>query len=501
MGTVYRAEQASPRRIVALKVLRKTTDPRRLEEFRREAALIARLEHPGIVPLYGYGEHGGSPYLVLRFLGGGTVAERIRRGPIPIALSVQWAGQAADALEFAHQQAVVHRDVKPSNLLLDERDRAYLSDFGIAGTLADPSTDRPTGSAAYMAPEQSGGQPPSARSDVYSLAVSLFEMLTGQKPYAAETALGVMVRHQNDPVPSARALRPDVSAALDDLVQWGMSKDAAARPRSAAEFERLLRRAAARPESLLRPAAAGTLPAAPAPQRRISPLVWAGVAVLGLCGVGVALLGGGAMGALLAIPAHATGTSTLPTVVSARPTQTPSFLLSDGFSDSESGFPEAAGEDGGIAYVDGQLGITGLTPGWVWLAPSGHVDEQDVEIRVTVRASREPPRHQFGLACRVVDGENYVGLALDNEGSVLIWVMRQGVESRLLDWRPPRPLGPGDLDLIGVCRGNRLELHVNGTVWEEAEDPAPAAGDVALLAGVLDPGSAVVFFDELFVTP
>jgi hypothetical protein len=207
------------------------------------------------------------------------------------------------------------------------------------------------------------------------------------------------------------------------------------------------------------------------------------------------------MGALLAIPAKGTSTSAAPTVVAARPTQTPSFLLSDGFSDPSSGFPTAADEDGGIAYADDQLEITGILQGLVWLAPSNGVADQDVQISVTVRTGRDQPRHQFGLACRVVDTANYIGLALDSQGSVFIWAMRQRAAFPLLDWTPPRQLNAGDLDLIGVCRGAHLELQVNDTKWGEAEDPAPARGDVALLAGVLDPGSAVVFFDDLLVTP
>jgi serine/threonine protein kinase len=207
MGTVYRAEQISPRRTVAVKVLtRSSGSPETLAAFRREAETIAHLEHPNILPVYGFGEVDGAPYLVLRYLAGGSVALRLRRGPLELPIAVRWVRSVAAALDFAHSHGLVHRDVKPSNMLLDEAGNVYLTDFGIAAASEAANTGAVIGSAIYMSPEQGSGRPADRRSDIYSLAVSLFEMVTGQPPYTAETPLGVIVRHINDPVPSAREL-------------------------------------------------------------------------------------------------------------------------------------------------------------------------------------------------------------------------------------------------------------------------------------------------------
>src|SRR6185295_11000862 len=135
---------------------------------------------------------------------------------------------------------LVHRDVKPSNMLLDEAGNVYLTDFGIAAASEATGGEAAIGSASNMSPEQANGQHADQRSDLYSLAVSLFEMVTGQPPYTAETPLGVIVRHINDPIPSARSLNPTVPQAVDALIQRGMAKNPAGRPQTAAEFARLL---------------------------------------------------------------------------------------------------------------------------------------------------------------------------------------------------------------------------------------------------------------------
>jgi serine/threonine protein kinase len=265
-GTVYRAEQASPKRLVALKLLtEKAASPASLAAFQREANTIARLEHPHILPVYGFGENNGRPYLVLRYLSGGSVADRLKKGPIDPRTALRWMRGVADALDFAHERGLVHRDVKPSNILLDQTGNPYLTDFGIAGGMLAAEGERPTGSAPYMSPEQGRGEPVDHRADIYSLAVSLFEMLTGRPPYEAETPLGLIVRHISDPIPSARALNPAISPAVDDLLQWGMAKQPGERPKTAGAFARLLDRALEQPD----------VPSGPPPRRRArTPPCW-----------------------------------------------------------------------------------------------------------------------------------------------------------------------------------------------------------------------------------
>ena len=516
MGTVYKAEQQAPRRIVALKVLTEARpDAASRAKFQHEASVIAGLEHPHILPLYGYGEHDGLQYLVLRYLAGGSVADRLRAGAVDLAQAEQWVSGIAEALAFAHQQNVIHRDVKPSNILLDEAGRAYLTDFGIAGAMADARQGLPTGSAAYMSPEQGAGETVDHRADIYSLAATLYEMLTGKKPYEAETALGVIVRHMHDPVPSARAINPAIPPAVDDLIQWGMAKDRRFRTPSSDEFVLSLREAMARPDQRIRPPetppsvaggeAAGVAGAAQETRKR--PIVfYLALGLIPVCLLGLALLGGGAF-ALYGTPSAAPlpSSTRLPTASpTAVPPPTPSGqLLSDDFSEPSSGFAVQNDTDGGVAYVDGFLEVSVLRERVEWISPSERVASQDVDVQVVAWQVSGPARNEVAVLCRWMDQGNYTAFAISGDGTFSIWQKRDGETRRLRDWSPATDaaITSGEPQQIHVtCVGSSLAFEVNGVLLAEVTDPLPVGGDVALMAGLREPGKLVVRFDDIRVT-
>ena len=239
MAAVYRARQRSINRIVAIKVLPPALmhDPTFYERFTREVDVISHLEHPHILPIYDYGEAEGIPFIAMRFLAGGSMAQVVRRGLPLFEWLVKPLDQIGQALDYAHQQGVIHRDLKPGNILLDERDNAYLTDFGIARVLNSNLTGSAIiGTPAYMSPEQANALPLDARSDIYSFGIVLYELLTGREPYEAETPVALLLKHLNEPIPSLRERRPETPEAIEWVVQRATAKNPADRYASAGEM-------------------------------------------------------------------------------------------------------------------------------------------------------------------------------------------------------------------------------------------------------------------------
>lgn len=246
MGQVYKAIHPGLERTVAVKVLRDfDANPSFLERFRREAKLAARLAHPSIVAVYDYDTFRGAPYLVMEFVEGRSLKDLIREGPMNPVRCVEIARAVADALHYAHEQGVVHRDVKPTNVMIEPNGRPRLLDFGLSRSEADGSfslTGDIIGTPAYMSPEQASGKRGAVdrRSDVYSLGATLYEMLTGRPPLAGGSVLELIARIPDEPPRPPSELRPGLSSALDAAILRALAKDPAARFQTAAEFAKAL---------------------------------------------------------------------------------------------------------------------------------------------------------------------------------------------------------------------------------------------------------------------
>src|SRR5690606_16070344 len=228
-GEVYRAYQTLLKREVAVKIIlpQHANQPEFIRRFEVEAELVARLEHPHIVPLFDYWRDSGGAYLVMRLLRGGSLEDLIEHGPIDPATTAQLLDQIAAALNVAHRNGVVHRDLKPANILLDEDRNAYLADFGIAkdlGASAGQQTMSGMLTPNYASPEQFKGEPITQRSDLYNVGLMLFEMLTGKPPFSGALH-EVIFKHIGEPIPSVRQYVPELPAAIDEVLQRATSKD------------------------------------------------------------------------------------------------------------------------------------------------------------------------------------------------------------------------------------------------------------------------------------
>ncbi len=238
MARVYKAFDDRVRRFVAVKMLGEhfTNQDYLFERFEQEARLIASLEHHAIVPVYDYGNHEGRPYIIMRLMTGGSLADRLEQGPVPLKTISHILNRVCAALDKAHANDVIHRDIKPGNILFDEDEIAFLADFGIARFSEMTQSGVVVGSPHYMSPEQAKGKPIDGRSDVYQLGVLLFEMLTGYLPFDGESIDSVIYQHVHEPVPRLTNYPPDLGAKLQKLVNHALAKNRDERIGSAMEL-------------------------------------------------------------------------------------------------------------------------------------------------------------------------------------------------------------------------------------------------------------------------
>jgi len=249
MASVYRARDPALERDVALKVLPAEFlhDAAFADRFRQEARVAGRLEHPHIVPVHAFGIEQGAPWMAMRLVTGGSLAERVRRGPMAPRVVAALLRDVAGALDYAHERGIVHRDVKPANVLLDEAGRAYLADFGVARMLEGSSVVTTTGmiqgTPSYMAPEQAMGEKVDRLADVYALGVVAFECLTGRVPYTGTTPVAILMKHVQEPVPEPTPA--EVTAPLSAVLRRCLAKAPRDRWPSAGAFVAALAEASA----------------------------------------------------------------------------------------------------------------------------------------------------------------------------------------------------------------------------------------------------------------
>ncbi len=468
MATIFKAYQPSMDRYVAVKILPShfTEDETFVARFTQEARTLARLEHPHILPVHDYGEQEGITYLVMRYIEAGTLKDVIaQRGPLHLKEAARILDQVGRALGYAHNQGVVHRDIKPTNVLIDERGDAFLTDFGIAklvaGTSQFTATGAIVGTPAYMSPEQGLGEPADHRSDIYSLGVVLYEMATGRVPFEAETPLAVLLKHVNDPLPPPRQVKPDLAEAVERVILKAMAKlpddrfqtveemvEALQKTVTGVPAEIALPRPLAEPTDIAEPARAVRVPlpepTVAAPSRRSLP--WLPIAG------GVAALAMALIAALLILPRLGGGkTQATPTLerLFAQATAEPAAAtdvapLSPGWTNYSNGnFVRAlarqnnylwAGGEGGLARWDLEDGsylkfgvADGLASNWVnallvdednvlWVATDAGVNRFDGETWLTFDETDGLDSDEVGVLFSDDDGALWAGTAYGQHG-------------------------------------------------------------------------------------
>ncbi len=247
MGAVYLAEQPAIHRRVVLKVLSTglSGDQEMLQRFKREVDIIAQLEHPHILPVYDFGVVEGDPYIVMRYMAGGSLLDALQHGTLNRDQMLAILGQVAEALDYAHERDIIHRDLKPANVMMDDSNNGYLGDFGLAKTMEGSHDLTKTGSVlgtpAYMSPEQARGEHLDGRSDVYSFAIMAFEALSGSRPFEAKSPMEYIRMQLSEPPRSILGLVGDLPPQVDSTLSRALAKDPDQRPTHVTEFMQELR--------------------------------------------------------------------------------------------------------------------------------------------------------------------------------------------------------------------------------------------------------------------
>ncbi|MBS1966759.1 MAG: protein kinase [Chloroflexi bacterium SZAS-1] len=240
MSTVYKGYQEALDRFVAVKVLSSHRDPQFAARFKREARAIAALQHHNILPVYDFNQQGDLLYLVLQYIENGTTLANMLGRPMQPVTALRLTSHVLEALEYAHKRGIIHRDIKPGNVLMPAPNWALLADFGIAKLMNDNQrltlANQIIGTAAYMAPEQATGRPIDARTDLYAAGVVLYELVTGRVPFDADTPMAVLTKHVYEPPPAARTLNPDISPLIEHVLQRALAKEPSERFQSAADM-------------------------------------------------------------------------------------------------------------------------------------------------------------------------------------------------------------------------------------------------------------------------
>lgn len=558
MATVFKAYQPAIDRYVAVKILPQqfAQDPNFVKRFQHEAKAIAALEHPHILPVHDFGTEGDRPYMVMRYVEGGTLT-KLMGTPLTYERIVQIISNIARALNYAHQHGVVHRDIKPSNILIDQHGEVLLTDFGIAKIIEGSGATQLTsegsilGTPAYMAPEQAGAKPVDGRSDLYSLGVILYELLTGRPPYQAETPLAVVLMHLNDPLPPPRTIKSDIPEPLERVVLKAMAKDPDQRFQTAEEMERALRQALKEVETGAptvdvaapitqqeRPAGAKPQPAASPKRSAMGPILIGGIVLaLILC-----LAGGGiAMWALFSsssedvarltptisasirvtLPASQTATSTpepsqptstpVPEATRAEPVATiegldGEIIFEDPFDSTRNGWFTGAEEDEfGIFNTDiieGRYRLSGQAKQGLFRSEQPlNVDFDDFILSVEAMPVGQTTSVGYGVIFRVNEKGDHYTFTIDEGDSFSVSLLREGEWEGLVASRRMAAIKNDGLNqLVVKAVGPALTFYINGQEAINIKDTTLESGGIGVALELYEADvEGAVEFDNFIV--
>ena len=533
MATVYKATQPSMNRAVAIKILspQMASNATFLARFKQEAQMIASLEHAHILPVYDLGEQDGLVYIAMRYMGFGSLQSRLATGSVALRDMARWLEQIASALDYAHERSVIHRDVKPSNVLIDQQGNAFLADFGIAKWMEGSiglTGSSVIGTPQYMSPEQGQGIRLDGRSDEYSLGVMAYEMIVGRLPFEAATPLAVVLKHVTEPLIPPNAINARIPQAISDVIAKSLAKRAEDRYPTCGAFAEALSdaiRSAPMPQTEpLQSAAAPTeaVHLTKAQPRRIglSQPVTIALILLGLIVVGV----GGAIvfsstqtppDRPLVVPTIGSNIQILtptPAISSITPQATTSSITNNAsacrsiYSESFTAIGSLPnGEQEGAAWglVDGQYQLLIKSANFFrsqLLGPMLKDYQVDVDAKFNAEATGT-----YGLVVAARGEDDYFAFAVDANQNFMITRHQLGGSTSIQDSTFAPALKPGQAlnHLRVIQRGQQIAMYANDVLLKVINDDGDpqAARQIGLIAASFNRGGVDARFDNLIVCP
>jgi serine/threonine-protein kinase len=491
MATVYKAHQTSMDRHVAIKVLplELAKNDEFVQRFQQEARIIAKLEHPHILPVFDYGEENGIVYFAMRYLDTGTLKDKLLSETLSLDEVNNIFIQLAGALGYAHAQGVVHRDLKPANVLVDANGNLFLTDFGIAKILesASPSltqTSAVMGTPTYISPEQASALPIDQRTDIYSLGVMLYEMVTGQVPFVADTPLGVIIKHLSEPLPLPSLVNPEISPAIEQVLLKALAKETQDRFSNVAEFASAWKQALQGVDVSPDISQKGLKPALPTQEkpaistRAVSKsgrsLIGYGIGCIAVICLAFSALGG------LGLASQFFNRASTPTQASIIPGE---IILQENFSAATTTWGVVDDENSLVYLDDEALRMVISKRNWfVWSSPNS-IAYRDVYLETTVINNDTDQYTAFGLFCnQQTDGQSFYYFGITPAGQYAIARVDSGTlenfitnngqwgYSNLIEKNAP------SYHVEAACGNGVLTLSVNGQLIDTVTDTTYVSG-------------------------
>jgi len=554
MAAVYKAYQPSLNRYVALKVLPPylAQDEQFVARFKQEALAAAALRHPNIMVIYDVEEEGDIRYIAAEYLEGNTLAQVLeqQRGPVPLPRTVNILNQLASALDFAHQRGLVHRDVKPSNAFIGSDDHVTLMDFGIVKALTGGMQMTRTGAAIgtpeYMSPEQAEGRSVDQRSDIYSLGVVLYQLLTGRVPFEAKTPTQILLAHVTQPPTPPTQINPAIPRAVEAVVLRALAKRPEERFATAGEMAQALARAASGapasayvaptvvpgrlsqtpPPPSYTPQPSTPPPAYVPPQPYTPPpppavrksggavnwLLWGGLGLAALafvCILSFVFCGAfGGKGTPTPTAPPVARATLIPTLDLPTPTSSVGILFSDDFGYQQvsegNGWAFESGDNVDWSWSTNALNATVHKKNWIgWDSPNGDYDDFGAETEAQPTSSGYA---EYGIIFRISgssDTRSYYIFGVTTEGN---YFLQKKVNGQWADKDPvsataSQYIKPGQVKnrLAVRAQGSQISLYINGFLVKTVNDDSVASGGMGVFVGTGDNDLADVTFDRLTV--